>query len=170
MTVAGPAGSALASGSDVVGDGQTTAVGVLSTMVAACHAAIYVASTVGGALAPLGAPAAVARQLAHDAWIAHQRLRDDLLVAIQARGASAPPAQAAYRIPAAPITVPTALLLLAQVEDSAAAAAHDATAGLTADTRRLAVDALGGMAIRAQRARLAAGLPPATATRALPGT
>ncbi|MCK9897752.1 ferritin-like domain-containing protein [Frankia sp. AgB32] len=139
-------------------------------MVEACHAAIYVAATAGGALAPLGAPAAVARQLAYGAWIAHQRLRDDLITAIEARGASAPPALPAYRIPAAPITVTTALQLLAQVEDTCAAAAHDATAVLTADTRRLAVDALGGMAIRAQRARLAAGLPPATATRALPGT
>ncbi|SNQ51992.1 conserved hypothetical protein [Frankia canadensis] len=148
---------------------QEAAVGALGAMLEACHAAIYATATAGGALAPLGPPAAAARELARSAWLAHRELRDALVSALQAEGARPPAALPAYRLPAAPVSVAAALRVLAQVEDACAAAAHDATAVLSARSRRLAVDALGGAAIRAQRARLSAGLPPATATRALPG-
>ncbi|CAJ64398.1 MULTISPECIES: DUF4439 domain-containing protein [Frankia] len=149
--------------------GQAAAVAALNTMLTATHAAIYAAATAGGALAPLGPPAAGARELARLSWVAHQALRDDLIAAIGTRGGQPAPALPAYRIPTTPVSVAASLTLLAQIEDACAAAAHDATAVLVADARALAVDALGGTAVRAQRARLAAGLPPATATRALPG-
>ncbi|CAO5148704.1 DUF4439 domain-containing protein [Frankia sp. AiPs1] len=141
----------------------------LNTMLAASHAAIFATAAAGGALAPLGQPAAGQRQQARDSWLAHLRLRDELTAMIQARGGTPAPALAAYRLPTRPVDVPTALRLLAQIEDVCAAVAHDATASLGADTRAVAVDGLAGMALRAQRARLATGAPPATASRALPG-
>ncbi|WP_205446802.1 DUF4439 domain-containing protein [Candidatus Frankia alpina] len=149
--------------------GQAAVVDALNTMLTATHAAIYAAAAAGGVLAPLGPAAAGARELARLSWVAHQALRDDLVAVIGARGGQAPPALPAYRIPATPVSVAASLALLAQIEDACAAAAHDATAVLGADARELAIDALSGAAVRAQRARLAAGLPPATATRALPG-
>jgi len=149
---------------------QAAAIEALNAMLAACHAAIYVSAAAGGALAPLGPDAAAAQTLARSAWLAHRELRDSLVAAVEAHGAQPSPALPAYRISLTPVSVAGALRLLAEAEEACAAAAHDATAVLTADTRRMAVDALGGAAIRAQRARLAAGLPPATATRALPGS
>ncbi|EIV95962.1 DUF4439 domain-containing protein [Frankia sp. QA3] len=168
VVAASPAGSG-AGGESPATPGHAAAVVALSTMLTATHAAIYAAATAGGALAPLGPAAAGARELARLSWVAHQALRDDLIVAIGARGGQAPPALPAYRIPTAPVSVAASLTLLAQIEDACAAAAHDATAVLVADARELAIDALSGAAVRAQRARLAAGLPTATATRALPG-
>lgn len=143
----------------------------LNIMLAASHAAIYAAATAGGALAPLAATAtgALARQRARESWLAHLRLRDQLIADLEARGGTPVPALAAYRLPTMPVDVSTALRLLGQVEDVCATAAHDATAELGTDLRALAVDALAGMALRAQRSRLAAGAPPATASRALPG-
>lgn len=150
---------------------QAAILRALTTMLAASHGAIYATATAGGALAPQAATAAgaLARQRAREGWLAHLRLRDQLIAQIEARGGAPVPALAAYRLPTTPVDVPTALRLLGQVEDVCAAAAHDATAQVGTDLRALTVDALAGMALRAQRARLAAGASPATASRALPG-
>lgn len=150
---------------------QAAILRALTTMLAASHGAIYATATAGGALAPQAATAAgaLARQRAREGWLAHLRLRDQLIAQIEARGGAPVPALAAYRLPTTPVDVPTALRLLSQVEDVCAATAHDATAQVGTDLRALTVDALAGMALRAQRARLAAGASPATASRALPG-
>jgi hypothetical protein len=146
------------------------AVGGLATMLRAEHAAIYACAWAGGTLAPLGGSAAGARELARDAYAAHRALRDALLTAILARGGEAPVAAPAYALPGGqPGGAARALTVLAGVEDAAAAAAYDAIAVLTGELRAQAVDALIGMAVRAQRARLAAGEPLTRAGRALPG-
>ncbi|WP_175443389.1 DUF4439 domain-containing protein [Frankia sp. CgMI4] len=145
-------------------------VAALVTMLTATHAAVYATAAAGGAVAPLGPAAAQARELARLSCLAHQALRDDLIAAIRARGGDAPPALPAYRLPVAPEGIGAALALLARIEDACAMAAHDAVAVLVGDVRALALDALTGTAVRAQRARIAAGMPLAAASRALPGT
>jgi hypothetical protein len=141
----------------------------MAAMAAVEHAAVYACATAGGALAPAGGAGAPARRLAHEAYEAHRRLRDSLVEAILAAGGRPPAARAAYALPTRPVDPASALGLLADVEDRAAAAAYDAVAALDSAHRRLAVDALAGAAVRAQRARLAAGLPPERAGPALPG-
>jgi hypothetical protein len=138
-------------------------------MLAVEHAAVYACATAGGALAPSGAAGATARGLARSAYEAHRKLRDTLTASILSAGGEPLPARAAYALPTEPTGAASALGLLADVEDRAAAAAFDAVAALGTTHRQLAVDALAGAAVRAQRARLAAGLPPEQAGRALPG-
>lgn len=149
---------------------EDPAVVALSSMLAAAHAAVYATATAGGVLAPLGAAAGPARELARAAHDDHRTLRDSLVAALQARGATPPAALAAYRLPVEPAGVAGSLDLLARVEDRSAVAAHDAVGVLTGADRELAVDALVAMTLRGQRARLAAGTPPGSAVPALPGS
>ncbi len=141
----------------------------LSDILAVEHAAVYACAAAGGAMAPLGSVATATRNLAQTAYNAHRELRDQLVAAIADRRGSVPAAQPAYQLPVAPTEPNRALLLLAEVEDHAAAAAYDALGDLAGRTRALVVDALAGMAVRGQQARIAAGQPPDQATRALPG-
>jgi hypothetical protein len=149
---------------------EPASVAGLSAMAAVEHAAVYACATAGGALASAGGSGAAVRRLAHDAYEAHRRLRDSLIGAILAAGGRPPAARAAYALPTRPVDPASALGLLADVEDRAAAVAYDAVAALGTAHRQLAVDALAGAAVRAQRARLAAGAPPERAGPALPGT
>jgi Domain of unknown function (DUF4439) len=141
----------------------------LSALLAVEHGAVYGTSAVGGALAPLGAPATDARALAFAAYTAHRELRDQLTAVLLAAGAQPPAALPAYSLPVNPGNVQAALTLLAQLDDQTAAAAYDAVATVSGPTRELVVDALTQAAIRAQRTRLTAGKNPATAVQAFPG-
>ena len=145
------------------------AAAALSGMLTVTHAAVYAAGAAGGALAPFGPEAEQARALARTAYTDHRRLRDDLVAAILAHGGTPPAAQPAYRLPIEPTGVTEALALLADIEDRSAVAAHEALSALQGTDRELAVDALVAMAMRAQRARLTAGLPLSQAMTALPG-
>jgi hypothetical protein len=144
-------------------------VAALSALLAVEHAALYGTSAAGGALAPLGAPAAEARGLAAAAYTAHRQLRDQLTALLLAAGAQPPAALAAYALPVGPRDVPAALTLLAELDDRTAAAAYDAVVAVHDQARALVVDALGQATVRAQRARLAAGTSAAAAVRAFPG-
>jgi len=141
----------------------------LSTLLAAEHAAVYGTSAAGGALAPLGLPAAQARALAYAAYTAHLQLRDQLTALLLAADAQPPAALPAYTLPVSPGSVHGALTLLAELDDRSAAAAYAAVAAVGGGTRELVADALSQAAVRAQRARLAAGTSPATAATAFPG-
>ncbi|SBW27574.1 hypothetical protein FDG2_5360 [Candidatus Protofrankia californiensis] len=146
------------------------AVQALSNLLAVEHAAVYASAAAGGALAPLRPGSESTRVLAQSAYTAHRELRDRLVTEILDRGGTAPVAQPAYRLPVVPTELTSALGLLADVEDRCAAAAHDALGDLAGEVRALVIDALAGMAVRAQQARIAAGQPVDQATRALPGT
>ncbi|WP_239310490.1 MULTISPECIES: DUF4439 domain-containing protein [unclassified Frankia] len=141
----------------------------LSNLLAVEHAAVYAAAAAGGELAPLRSAAESTRVLAENAFAAHRELRDRLVAEILDRGGTAPPAQAAYQLPALSGDLAGVLLLLAGIEDRSSAAAYDAIGELTGEMRALVTDALTGMAVRGQQARVAAGQPVAQASRALPG-
>lgn len=144
--------------------------GVLAGLLAVEHGAVFACGAAGGSVADAGDTGAVARRLAYAAYADHATLRDRLTDRIMALGAIPPAALPAYRLPPRAAGVAGALALLATVEDRTAAAAHDATGALAASVDRgLAADMLAGAAVRAQRARLAAGLTVAQATSALPG-
>jgi hypothetical protein len=145
------------------------AVAALAAMLAGEHAAVFACATAGGALAPTGDAGTTARTLARNAYDAHRALRDSLAGAILAAGGDPPAARAAYALPTRPVDSASALGLLADVEDRTAALAYESVALLGSAHRQFAVDALAGAAVRAQRARLAAGVPPDRAGRALPG-
>ncbi|MBL7497050.1 DUF4439 domain-containing protein [Frankia sp. CNm7] len=145
------------------------AAAALSALLAVEHAAMYGASSAGGALAPLGAPARDARGLALAAYAAHRELRDRLTELILDAGGEPPAALPAYTLPVRPVDVQSALTLLAELDDRTAAAAYDAVGAVTGPARELVVDALGQAALRALRARLTAGANPVTVLPALPG-
>jgi hypothetical protein len=142
----------------------------LSNLLSVEHAAMYAVAAAGGELAPLRPATEATRLLAQNAYAAHRELRDQLVAEILDRGGTAPPAQAAYRLPAAPADLTGVLLLLADIEDRCSAAVYDAIGDLTGDGRALVMDAMAGMAVRGQQARVAAGQPAEQAARALPGT
>jgi Domain of unknown function (DUF4439) len=142
----------------------------LAGLLAVEHGAVYACEAAGGSLADTGDVGVAARALAYAAYADHAALRDRLTDRIMALGAIPPAALPAYRLPPRADGVAGALTLLAALEDRTAAAAHDATGVLAATVDRgLAADMLAGAAVRAQRARLAAGLTVARATNALPG-
>ncbi|OHV38266.1 protein kinase [Pseudofrankia sp. EUN1h] len=145
------------------------AITALSALVAVEHAAVYGAASAGGALAPLGVDARDARGLAAAAYTAHRQLRDALIALLLDAGAKPPASQPAYTLPVNPASAGAALTLLAELDDRTAASAYDAIGSATGRARELVVDALAQAAGRAQRARLTAGLAPATAVKALPG-
>jgi hypothetical protein len=141
----------------------------LAAMLSGAHAAVFACAAAGGALAPSGEAGAVARALARDAYDAHRALRDSLTETIVSAGGKPPQARAAYALPTRPVDLGSALGLLSDIEDRTATLAYGAVPVLGTQHRGLAVDALAGAAVRAQRERLAAGVPPEGAGRALPG-
>jgi hypothetical protein len=146
-------------------------VAALSALLAVEHAAVYASSAAGGSLATTGPAGAAARALALAAYTEHASLRDTLVDRILALGGNPPATLPAYRLPIEPAGVIPALALLATIEDRSAAAAHDAVGPLAAGAdRALAADALAAAAVRAQRARRAAGLSPSQAGGPFPGT
>ncbi|MGF7239098.1 MAG: DUF4439 domain-containing protein [Frankia sp.] len=142
----------------------------LAALLAVEHAAVYACGAAGGALAVTGPGGRAARALAQAAYIDHARLRDNLMARIGDLGGQPPAARPAYQLPIDPAGVVPALALLAAVEDRTCAAAHDAVGPLTTPAdRALVCDTLAGAAVRAQRARRAAGLSPARASGPFPG-
>ncbi|MBX6390906.1 MAG: DUF4439 domain-containing protein [Frankia sp.] len=141
----------------------------LSAVLAVEHAAMYGAASAGGALAPLGAAAGPARELARAAYAAHRQLRDTLTGLVLAAGGNPPAALPAYELPVDPHSVEGALALLADLDERTAAASFDALGSLTGPVREILVDALAQAALRAQRARLTAGEQLPAPLRALPG-
>ncbi|WP_198955518.1 DUF4439 domain-containing protein [Frankia sp. CcI49] len=141
----------------------------LSSMLASAHAAVYAAAAAGGVLAPLGDAARPARDLARTALDDHRALRDSLVAMLRTRGATPPPALAAYQLPVEPAGIAGSLDLLARIEDQSAVSALAAVDVLTGADREMAVDTLVAMTLRGQRARLAAGVAPASVTAAFPG-
>jgi hypothetical protein len=120
------------------------------------HAAIYAYGVLG---AHLDEPT---RALAVESESAHRLRRDALLVRLNALGAPAPPAEPAYALPAPVPDRAAALHLMIVVEERCAAIWRQALPEVTDDDRQLAVDALTDCAVRATRARTAAGVKPAT--------
>lgn len=170
VTSTSPAGAAPSGGPAAGGGPSRDEATTLAALVAVEHAAVYAVGAAGGALAVTGPAGATARALAQAAYVDHARLRDTLIDRIGALGGRPPPARPAYQLPIEPAGVIPALALLATVEDRTAAAAHDAVGPLTVRAdRALAADALVAAAVRAQRARRAAGLSPARASGPFPG-
>ncbi len=133
----------------------------LATTLVAEHAAIFGYGAVGARLDPATVPHAL------QAEAAHRTRRDALLLALDARGASAPVAQPAYTLPFPVTDQASALRLAVTIEERTAAAWRAALLDTTADDRKLAVEALIDCAVRATRLRRLAGVTPSTV--AFPG-
>jgi Domain of unknown function (DUF4439) len=126
------------------------------------HAAIYGYGLVGAHLDAGTVPLALAAEAAH------RSRRDALVVLLAARGRTPPPAELAYA-PPAPVTDQAGALRLAVTIEEATAAVWRLALPETAGTdRKLALDALSDCAVRATRARRAAGITPSTVP--FPGT
>ncbi len=131
------------------------------------HAAIYGYGVLGARLD------GAALTLANQAEAAHRQRRDALVVRLGNGGAVPPGAEPAYALPAPVNDQPSALRLAATIEDRTAALWRAVLPETTvlpesdgAD-RAMALDALIDCAVRATRARNAAGIEPATV--AFPG-
>src|SRR5262249_48041231 len=142
------------------------AVSPLSNLLAVEHAAVYACGAAGGGLGgaraargPGRGPAPAARQAR--APPPGTRARPPTAAA----GGDPPAALPAYQLPLDPTGTIASLRLLALVEDRTAAAARDAVGVVSVrDDRALVAAALAGAAVRAQRARLAAGTAPPQAS------
>jgi hypothetical protein len=85
-----------------------------------------------------------------------------LVARLEALGATAPVAEPAYALPAPVNDRGAALSLAITVEERCAGVWRQALPEVTGDDRALAVDALTDCAVRATKARVAAGVTPAT--------
>jgi hypothetical protein len=145
--------------------GPTALTGLIAAAqraLAAEHAAVYGY----GAAAPR-LPRRLAAAARRD-FDAHRQARDRLADLVAAGGATPTPAPPAYDLDPPPRTPADALALLVSLEEATAAGYAGLLAATDdAGTRRLAVAALQGAAVRATDWRLAAGTAPAT--EALPG-
>jgi Domain of unknown function (DUF4439) len=160
---------------------------LLADLLTVEHAAIYLYGLAGGIATagaqqvpgssgengpprlPTGAGAAAAI-LAVDAINVHSARRDVIADRIRAVGGVPPAPAVAYRPPIT-VTDPTsALLMMARVEDTVATVNEQVLiAASAATTRDLSAGTLADAAIRAMRARRAAGQPPGQASTATPG-
>jgi hypothetical protein len=120
------------------------------------HAAIYAYGVLGAHLDDATRPLAV------DAEAAHRARRDALLLRLVALQAQVPAAEPAYALPGPVSDRNTALQLMITVEERCATIWGRALPEVTGDDRQLAVTALTDCAVRATRARTAAGVKPAT--------
>jgi hypothetical protein len=118
------------------------------------HAVIYAYGVLG---ARLDNPT-----LATEAESAHRLRRDALILRLTALQAPVPPAEPAYALPAPVTDRATALRLMITVEERCAGIWRQALSAVTGDDRQVAVDALMDSAVRAAKARKAAGVKPAT--------
>jgi Domain of unknown function (DUF4439) len=125
------------------------------------HAAIYAYGVLGARLDAATVPFAVRAETAH------RMRREALTLRLAALAAAAPPAEPAYALPSPVTDQASALRLAITVEERCAGIWRQALPDVTGDDRALAVDALTDCATRATRARLIAGVRPATVP--LPG-
>ena len=120
------------------------------------HAAIYGYGVLGAHLS--GATVGLATQ----AEAAHRARRDALVLRLAATGATPPPAEPVYGLPAPVTDQAGALRLAVVIEERTAVVWRAALAATTDQDRRLALDALSDCAVRATRVRRAAGVTPPT--------
>lgn len=120
------------------------------------HAAIYGYGALGARLDQ----ATVA--LAVQAEAAHRQRRDALLVRLISAGVTPPPVEPAYALPAPVTDKASALRLAVLLEERTAVVWRAALPDTAGDDRKLALDALVDCAVRATRARRAAGVNPVT--------
>lgn len=136
-------------------------VALLSTLVAAEHAAVYGYGVLGARLDP------TLRAQALAAFDAHRARRDELAALLRARGEQVPATQAAYDVAVAGRA--TALALAVQLEEGLSVRWRDLVAGSDeAALRRIGVAGLTETAVRAAHWRRALGRRPTTV--ALPGS
>jgi hypothetical protein len=130
----------------------------LAAALVAEHAAIFGYGAVGARLDAATVP------IAAQAESAHRSRRDTVLVRLSGRGAPAPVAEPAYALPFAVADQASALRLMIAIEERTAAVWLAALLDTDGEDRRLAADALIDCAVRATRARRAAGVTPTTVT------
>jgi hypothetical protein len=135
---------------------QPSGTGRLADALRGEHAAIYAYGVLGAHLDAATVPLAVLAESAHRAR------RDALMLRLTTEDATPPPAEPAYALPAPVTDQASALRLAISVEERCAGLWRQALADVTGDDRALAVDALTDCAVRATRARAAAGVQPAT--------
>ncbi len=141
----------------------------LSQLLTFEYAAVYGYGLASAVLATAVPPAQAALALAVAGLQTHHDRRDALTQRIVAAGGTPPPGDAAYRYPR-PDGAAAALALIADIEDSVAAACHDVLGRLDRGSLRTEVATfLGNAATAAARARLLSGAGPARATTAFPG-
>jgi hypothetical protein len=125
------------------------------------HAAIYGYGVIGAKLD------ATTVALASQAEMAHRVRRDALVLRLTALGLTPPPAEPVYAMPAPVTDQRTALGLSVTIEERTAAVWRAAMPSTVGEDRTLALDALTDCAVRATKARKAAGVTPLTV--AFPG-
>jgi len=126
------------------------------------HAAIYGYGLVGAHLDAATVPLALAAEATH------RSTRDALVLRLSGQGAAPPPAEPAYTPPGQVTDQASALRLAVTIEEATAAVWRAALPDTAGADRKLAVSALTDCAVRATRARRAAGITPATVP--FPGT
>jgi len=141
---------------------MSTAEERLTDALRAEHAAIYGYGLVGAHLDATIQPLALAAEAAH------RSKRDALVVLLARRGRTPPPAEPAYTPPAPVTDQAGALRLAVRIEEATAAVWRLALPDTTGADRKLALDALSDCAVRAAKARRAAGVTPMTVP--FPGT
>lgn len=138
-----------------------TEIGLLQTLLAAEHAAVYGYGVLGARLDD------ALRARAQDAVDAHRARRDELSRVLRSRGAAVPATRAAYDVSVSgPLD---ALALAVRLEEGLGVRWRDLVGGTDdPNLRRLGVAALTGTAVRAAQWRSALSVRPPTV--ALPGT
>ena len=141
----------------------------LSRLLGFEYAAVYGCGLAGAVLATATPPARAGLALALTGLQTHRNRRDGLIAKIVSAGGTPPPGDAAYRYPR-PNGAKAALGLIADIEESVAAACHDVLGRLDSGSLRTQVAGfLGNAATASARARLLAGAGAAQATTAFPG-
>jgi hypothetical protein len=133
-----------------------TATDRLVAALVAEHAAIFAYGLVGARLDAATVP------LAAQAELAHRSRRDTLVLRLSTRGANPPAAEPAYTVPSPVTDQASALQLAITVEERTAAAWRAALLQTDGEDRKPSLDALTDCAVRATRARRAAGRTPVT--------
>lgn len=141
---------------------RATDVGVLTDALAAEQAAVFAYGPIGVRLDDDEADAA------RDAEQTHRGRRDELVVALAARGAQPPAAAVSYQLPFPVTREEEARQLAVLVEERVAAVWRTALPAVAGADREQALAALVDAAVRATRWRAAAGITPATV--AFPGS
>jgi hypothetical protein len=145
-----------------------TATTGLAPLLAAEHAAIYGYGVAGAVLVRAQASIAMLGAV-RGGFDAHRETRDQLNDVIANAGETPVPAQAAYQLPADVTDAPSALRLLALLEDRVAAVAAYVVAGTDGAARTIAANELSSAAVRGTRLRQLLGTPTPSVTTAFPG-
>ncbi|MBE1487904.1 ferritin-like domain-containing protein [Plantactinospora soyae] len=128
----------------------------LAAALAAEHAAIYAYGPIGVHLDGDGAAQA------RSAEAAHRSRRDSLILLLNGKGSTPPPAAPAYALPFPVTDEASALRLAVEVEERTGAVWRAALPTTEGAQRTSALNGLTDTAVRATRWRRAAGVTPAT--------